>query len=167
MAKTTRNTESSAPRYRVLVLSNIDGVMAGPGLQTTEVDYWGLPGSNLEPINAAAKKNASDAEAIEKAFHKGVLNADQRRAALSSLSDELNEVNPQARRFRADYDEPLSDVERKVLEKHAKQTVLDTAKAQQSDGNFTGVKLQGDNVATDTNQQGATPVTDAAGSTKK
>lgn len=159
MAKNSKSN-AEAPRYKVLSASYIDGVLAGPNLPTTEVDYWGLPGSNLEPINAPAKKNAADAEAIEKAFHKGVLNADQRRAALASLSDELNEVNPTARRTRPDYDEPLSDAERKVLEKHAKQTALDTAKAQQADGNFTGVKLQGDNVATDANQQAATPVTD-------
>lgn len=160
MAKRTSNTE--APRYKALVRSAIDGVMVGPGEKTEEVEYWGLPGSNLEPLNGPAKKNAADAEAIEKAFHKGVLNSDQRRAALSSLSDELNEVNPQTRRFRADYDEPLSDAERKVLEKHAKQTVMDTAKAQQADGSFTGVKLQGDNVVTPSNQQGATPVTDGS-----
>lgn len=160
MAKRTTQKASDAPRYRVLEKSVIDGVMAGPGEKNDEVEYWGLPGANLEPINEEAKKNAAAAEAIEKAFHKGVLDADKRREALTSLSNELNEVNPQFRRYRADYDEPLSDAERKVLEKHAKQTVLDTAKAQQEDGNFTGVKLQGDNVSTEASQQGATPVTD-------
>lgn len=157
-----KNAKSNAegPLYTVIENSYIDGVLAGPSHQVKEVTYWGLPGTNLQPINAAAKKNAADAEAIEKAFHKGVLNADQRRSALASLSDELNEVNPTARRVRADYDEPLSDAERKVLEKHAKQTVLDTAKAQQADGNFTGVKLQGDNSNDPAGHQGATPVTD-------
>lgn len=160
MAK--KQTSAEAPRYTVLETSYIDGVLAGPTQAVKEVEYWGLPGANLEPINDAAKKNAADAEAIEKAYHKGVLTADQRRSALASLSDELNEVNPTLRRTRPDFDEPLSDAERKVLEKHAKQTMLDTQKAQQSDGNFTGVKLQGDNSNDPASKQGATPVTDGA-----
>lgn len=158
MAKTSKNSE--APRYRALARSFIDGEIVGPGERQDEVDYYGLPGSNLEPVNDAAKKVASQVQAIEKAYHQKKLNADQRRDALASLSDELNEVAAKASRFRTDYDEPLSDAERRVLEKHAKQTMQDTAKAQQEDGNFTGVKLQGDNVPTKANQQGATPVTD-------
>jgi hypothetical protein len=150
----------NAPVYRALVDSFIDGVLLKGG-SGKEVEYWGMPGANLEPVNDAAKKVAQQVEAIEKAHHKGMLDKDQRRAALASLSDDLNEVNPASRRVRPDYDEPLSDAERKVLEKHAKQTVADTAKAQQADANFTGVKLQGSNNPTTAEKQGATPVTDA------
>ena len=157
----SRNQQKNqnAPLYRALVDSYIDGVLVKGG-SGAEVEYWGLPGANLEPANAAAESVAKQVEAIEKAHHQGKLDKDQRRAALASLSDELNEVNPSFRRTRPDYDEPLTDAERKVLEKHAKQTATDTAKARQEDGNFTGVKLQGTNNPTQAEKQAATPVTD-------
>ena len=158
MARKIARNENT-PRYTANVDSFIDGVLVRGG-SGEEVEYFGLPGRNLDPANAAAEAVVKDVEAIEKAHHQGKLDKDQRRAALASLSDELNEVNPNQRRTNSDYDEPLSDAERKVLEKHAKQTATDTQKAQMQDGNVTGVKLQGDNVKTPQNQQGATPVTD-------
>lgn len=149
-------SKNETPLYRALEESYVSGrLVPAQG----EVAYDGLPGAHLEPINDAAEAVVKQVEAIEKGFRKGVLDADQRRAALASLSDELNGVTQEGRR-RPNYDEPLSDAERKVLEKHAKQTANDTAKAQKQDGNFTGVKLQGPNNPTPADKQGATPVTD-------
>ncbi|HVJ40143.1 MAG TPA: hypothetical protein VM639_01550 [Dongiaceae bacterium] len=49
------------PRYRILELSYI-----GDRLQETdvEIDYDGLPGSNLLPLDAAARKAAKAASAL-------------------------------------------------------------------------------------------------------
>src|SRR5690242_18431190 len=96
------------PMYRALEEPYIDAVRVPPG---GEVEYFGLPGSKLEPINDEAEEVVKQVDAIEKAYNQGKLNADQRRSALRSLSDELNEVDPK-RAPRANFDEPLSDAER-------------------------------------------------------
>lgn len=149
-------SKNETPRYKALQESYVGGRLVAVG---QEVDYQGLPGNALAPVNGAAESVVKQVNAIEKAHKQGKLDGDQRRAALASLSDELNGVQPDGRE-RPDYDEPLSDAERKVLEKHAKQTAKDTAKAQAEDANFTGVKLQGPNNPTQADLQGATPVTD-------
>lgn len=46
------------PRYRVLATSYIGDRLCEPG---QEVDYDGLPGSNLEPLDKAAEKAKKDA----------------------------------------------------------------------------------------------------------
>jgi hypothetical protein len=49
------------PRYRVLELSFINDRLREVD---EEVDYDGLPGSNLQPLDAAARKAAKAAEEI-------------------------------------------------------------------------------------------------------
>jgi hypothetical protein len=49
------------PRYRVLELSFINDCLREA---EEEVEYDGLPGSNLQPLDAAARKAAKAAEEI-------------------------------------------------------------------------------------------------------
>jgi hypothetical protein len=49
------------PRYRVLEASFIGDRLWQP---TEEIDYDGLPGSNLLPLDAAARKASKAAEAM-------------------------------------------------------------------------------------------------------
>ncbi|HEX9446803.1 MAG TPA: hypothetical protein VF920_02450 [Dongiaceae bacterium] len=49
------------PRYRVLELSFIGDRLREPD---EEIDFDGLPGSNLLPLDAAARKAAKAAEAL-------------------------------------------------------------------------------------------------------
>lgn len=159
-----KQVQATGPIYRALEDSFIDGVLVRAGQETPV--YHGLPGKALEPVNAEAEEVVKQVEALEKAHAKGKLNEEQFRAAKLSLSNELNEVDTDKRRRPANYDEPLSDAERKVLEKHAKAAVEASEEKRKDDTNIVGVKLQGQNEETEASLQGATPVTDK-GSSKK
>jgi len=156
-----KQVQATGPIYRALEDSFIDGVLVRAGQETPV--YHGLPGKALEPVNAEAEAVVKQVEALEKAHAKGKLTAEQFRDAKLSLSNELNEVDTDKRRRPANYDEPLSDAERKVLEKHARAAVESAKAKDEDDTNRTTVKLQGQNEETVASLQGATPVTDKSG----
>jgi hypothetical protein len=159
-----KQVQATGPIYRALEDSFIDGVLVRAGQETPV--YHGLPGKALEPVNAEAEAVVKQVEALEKAHAKGKLTPEQFRDAKLSLSNELNEVDTEKRRRPANYDEPLSDAERAVLERHALAAVESTKAKDEDDTNRTTVKLQGQNEETEASLQGATPVTDK-GSSKK
>ena len=78
MAKATENEEAL---YRVRELSYIDNRLVDAG---EEVTYDGLPGTNLEPLNDAAKAQAALAEKQRRA--PAVRTAPARRAARGVVS---------------------------------------------------------------------------------
>lgn len=70
------------PRYRVLEQSFIGDRLWQPA---EEIDYDGLPGSNLLPLDAAARKASKAAEALAVA---------QAVAADEALEDAVEEAAP-------------------------------------------------------------------------
>lgn len=158
-AKTTRSAraerEAEGPYYQVLKQSQINDRVVDAG---EKVIYYGLPGKFLKPLNGEAKSRKQKVSDIRNSDD----DAETKQSKLQALSDEWNGVEGEpdwddSSRFA---DDELDDGERKELEKHAQQTVDDTAEAQEEDTNFTKVKLQGRLEETDASKQGATPVTD-------
>jgi hypothetical protein len=180
---TTRSRKAAVveegPRYQVLTDSYIDNVLYGPTQPAGDkVTYYGLPGSQLRPLNDEARARK---QAVRDIRTKSDLGPDEKAEALRALSDEYNGVEEDDKWADGEDElddtdprphnplntKPLSDADRVELEQHAAQTVADTAKAQSEDTNFTKVKLQGHLVETDVTKQGATPVLDSQGKTAK
>lgn len=166
--KTTRSVAKAGasedgPLYRVLSDSFINNrlVLAG-----ATIVYYGLPGSQLEPLNAEAKARKTQVRDIRV---DNSLDAEDKQLAYQALSDEWNGVDDpdDYEAGEAGLDSPLSDAERIELEKHATAAVEAEAEKQKADTNYTGVKLQGHLEETESSRQGATPVTDKGGKKDK
>lgn len=160
--KTTRaarkaGASEEGPLYRVLTDSFIENKLVAAG---GTVVYYGLPGSQLEPLNEEAKSRKTQVRDIRV---DDKLDAETKQAAFEALSDEWNGIDD-ADDFEAGeagLDKPLPDADRIELEKHAQAAVDAEAEKQSEDTNLTKVKLQGQQVETAASKQGATPVTDA------
>lgn len=109
--------EPIAPLYKVLQQSFIDNVLVGPGTQHPTVTYYGVPGKDLQPLNAAAKANKNAASDIRRQYP-GADNAEARAAALRELDNDLQRIDLTDE--EADYEEaPLTDAEREELQRQA------------------------------------------------
>lgn len=122
--------------YKVLEESTIDGTIYRAGAEN--VPYAGVPdASNLKPLNAKAKANMEAADKIRKDKS---LDVDEKQEALRELDDKLRGIGDFANRDDAD-----DESEDPALVKHAEAAAKEHEKAQIEDGNFTRIKLQGEN----------------------
>ena len=163
--KTTRSLRAQTqaaegPRYRLLKDSIIDNALQPVG---KEVTYYGEPGSALYPVNDEAKRRKI---AVRDIRRNQKLDADEKLAALRELSDQWNGVEAADEFAESDeFDDELPVGERAELERHAQQTVADTAAANADNTNKVSVQLQGDPSDPEGKQskdglQGHTPVLD-------
>lgn len=149
-------TQTEGPLYRAIELSQIDNKLIPPD---GEVVYYGLPGSNLAPVNAEARARK---QAVRSIRTDPKLDDAAKAEKLRVLSNEYNGVEDRDAFEESELglDEPLPDAERAKLEQAARQTAEDTANANEGDLNRVGVKLQGQMEETQASKQGATPVLD-------
>lgn len=88
--KTARRAEKAdGPVYRVTEKSYIDGKIVGPGEKFETVQYDGVPGSKLLPLNAAAEKAKAAADEAKAAR---LLAAPVSAADLNKLNAERDRV---------------------------------------------------------------------------
>lgn len=87
--KAVRAKARTGARYKVTARSYIDGVIVGPGEANGDiVDYDGLPGSTLQPLNAEALKRKQEWAAKEAEQR----TAANQRAAAASLGVPILQV---------------------------------------------------------------------------
>ena len=129
--------------YEVLKTSHINGRVVNAG---EVVQYDGVPGRYLRPLNSAAKKAKEQADAIRKEQRAAVvqpLAVDPTREAALKLRDLDNQrrgIDPDADTDPAREPEPtLSKAEQKELEKQAERTREQELERSQEAG---GVTLQ-------------------------
>lgn len=154
--------ESLAPQYEVLQESFIDNRIVREG---EKIEYYGVPGRWLKPLNAAAKANKAAAAEVRRD------NRGQPEAAAEALRELDNEL--QGVETGDDFEdgedaEELSEAERAALEQHVKTMQQNEASASADNTNKVSVQLTGDPTDPEGKRnpgalQGNTPVLDAKG----
>lgn len=127
----------SGALYQVKVTSFINGQMLAPG---SEVEYDGLPGDNLIPINAKAKAAAKQHKELRTAKYEG----DNDASKYTAKQEALREADNKLKGIGEDEDSDTLPEADPALLKHAEQTRKDTENAEQADPDFHRVKMSGE-----------------------
>ena len=101
----------TVPTYKVTEQSYINNMLVGPGTPHLTVQYWGVPGKALIPLNAAAKANKLAARDV-RAEHKG--DPEATREALHDLDNDMQGVTNRGEDY-GDADLELTDADRAEL----------------------------------------------------
>jgi hypothetical protein len=129
--KTVRKpAKADGPLYRVTEKSYIDGKMVGPEEKTDIVQYDGVPGSKLLPLNAAAEKakaEAEEANALRRALTPvdktdlDKLNAERDRIAKEAAALAAERTKLEAERAAWENDQKARSDRQETAEKQAQQ----------------------------------------------
>lgn len=136
----TQRTASSGALYQAKTTVYIDGRMVPPG---ETVEYDGLPGDNLIPLNAKAKAAAKKNKDLRKAQYEG----DTPEERYAARQEALREADNELLGIGSDDDEPFPEPDPE-LEKHAEQTRKDAQKAEAADPDRHTVKMTGEQTNT-------------------
>lgn len=142
-------TKIEGALYEARTTIYINGRMVPPG---AEVEYDGLPGSNLIPLNAKAKAAVAEQEKLRKTRYEG----DDATERYQAQQKAIREADDKRLGKDVSEAEPTPDPDPTLL-KHAEQAKKDTAKAERDDTDIHGVKMTGEQTNTQRSSRDNTP----------